>query len=290
MKPIFKRKYNFFVFGILGLALQSCTTTKKYVVFSSDNKGQKMYNVPYGLDNRQKMDVFLPQYINDSPFVILVHGGAWKYGDKSHLRQLQEMLYQHNISSAAINYRLVSKEITYHQQLDDITLAIDKLNFEANNWNIVPNRYILLGESAGAHLSLVYGYTHPEIIKKIISLSAPTDFYSEKFMNSAYSKYTLPLIEKMVGEKMDRKNPSLAFKNASPIALVSDVPTLIFQGGKDFLVSKEQGFALDSVLTEKKIKHQWVFMKNAGHVPRLTSTYKRDSIIYPHILDWIKND
>lgn len=287
MKQIVNRKPKFYFFSILSMIVQSCTTTNKYLVFASDNNGQKMYNVPYGLGKRQKMDVFLPANSNQYPLVLLIHGGAWKYGDKSHMRQLQQLLYNHNISSAAINYRLVSKEVSYRQQLDDIAMAIDKLDFEADNWGIIPQHFILLGESAGGHLALLYGYSHPEQIVKLISLSAPTDFFSEQFMKSTYSKYTLPMIEKMVGVKMDRKNPSPEFQKASPIAMVSNVPTLIFQGGKDFLVAKHQGFALDSVLSAQHIQHQFVFMKNAGHVPRLTNIELRDSIINPNILNWI---
>ena len=153
----------------------------------------------------------------------------------------------------------------------------------------MPNHFILLGESAGAHLALMYGYSHPEIVVRMISLSAPTDFFSNEFLHSTYSRWIMPTLEKMVGEKMDRKNPPKAFQLASPIANVSPVPTLLFQGGRDWLVSKKQGFALDSVLSEKQIIHRLVFMKNSGHVPRLHNESIRDRIIYPHILDWIKN-
>ncbi len=275
------------MFSVLGLWLHSCTSSKKYMVFSSGNNGQKMYNVPYGLDARQKMDVFLPNPSKLYPVVILVHGGAWKYGDKAHLRQVQQLLFRYKIPTVAINYRLVSKSITYKDQLDDIRLAIQKIKFEHENWDVQTDSFILLGESAGAHLALVYGYTHPDEILKIISMSGPTDFYSEKFLKSTYSKYALPLIEKMVGEKMDRKSPPQSFREASPVFLANHVPTLLFQGGNDLLVNKNQAFELDSVLEAKKIPHRLVFMKNAGHAPRLFSENKRDSIIYPNILNWI---
>ena len=285
-----KKYKNILFFSFFGLFLQSCTTTSKYLVINTDNQGRKIYNLPYGLESRQKMDVFLPQNKSHFPLVVLVHGGAWKYGDKSHMRQIQQWLFQQDIPSVAINYSLVSKKITYHKQLEDIDLSLQKIFFEKENWNLSSEQLILLGESAGAHLALVYGYTHPDRISKIISLSAPTDFFSPQFLKSTYSKYALPTIEKMVGTKMNRQNPSEYFQKASPIALVSSVPTLIFQGGNDILVSSQQGYALDSVLAEKKIPHRLVFMKNAGHVPRLTNKELRDKIIYPNILEWITKD
>ncbi|MBS1548597.1 MAG: alpha/beta hydrolase [Bacteroidetes bacterium] len=284
------RKRGFWFLSLMELFLLSCTSSNKYFVINADKESQKIYNLPYGLDPRHKMDVYLPPNHRQLPMVILVHGGAWKYGDKSHMRQIQQMLFLKDIPSAAINYRLVSKNTTYHQQLQDLDLALNKLKKESENGLFSPNQFILLGESAGGHLALLYGYHHPEEILKIIALSAPTDFFSQQFLQSTYSTYVLPTIEKLVGEKMNRKNPSKAFENASPIAQVSSVPTLIFQGGKDWLVSKKQGFALDSVLSEKKIPHRFIFMKNAGHVPRLHNQNLRDTVIYPEIVHWILNN
>lgn len=279
--------YHYFVLGLAGFVLNSCNS--KYRVWVGNNS-QKVYNLKYGEDKRQKMDVFLPaDYPQDTPVVLIVHGGAWKYGRKEHMIQIQKMLFANNIPSISMNYRLVKKGITYREQLEDIDLAIEKFNSLAEKSELLPDNYILLGESAGGHLALLYGYKNPERIKKIISLSGPTDFFSDEYLKSFYSKYTSGSIQKMVGTKFTRKNLSEEFKTASPIANVSSVPTLLFQGNTDFLVNQKQGLALDSVLTEKNIPHKLVFMENTGHAPRFFNKTKRDSIIYPNILEWIKD-
>jgi len=288
MKKLILR-YHFFVLGCLSFLLNSCNT--KFRVWVGTNNQQKIYNLKYGEHKRQKMDIFLPtEYPVDSPVVLIVHGGAWTLGKKEHMIQIQKMLFQNNIPSINMNYRLVSKakKITYREQLEDIGLAINTFNSLAEKAELQPNNYIILGESAGGHLSLLYGYQHPDQIKKIISLSGPTDFYSKEYLNSFYSKYTSPTFQKVVGIKFDRKNLSEEFQKASPIANVSNVPTLLFQGNTDFLVNQHQGLLLDSVLTEKNIPHKLIFMKKTGHVPRFFNKKKRDSIIYPNILDWIK--
>lgn len=250
---------------------------------------QKIYNLKYGEHKRQKMDVFLPSnYPADSPVVLIIHGGAWKYGRKEHMIQIQKMLFEHNIPSVNMNYRLVSKQFTYKNQLEDISSAIEKFNSLAGKAALLPDNYILLGESAGGHLALLYGYQNPEKIKKIISLSGPTDFYSTEYLNSFYSKYTSGTVQKMVGSRFDRKNLSEDFRKASPVANISNVPTLLFQGNQDFLVNQKQGLALDSALTAMNVPHKLIFMKNTGHAPRFFSKKKRDSIIYPNILEWIK--
>lgn len=283
-------RYHFFIVGCLSFLLQSCNT--KFRVWVGTGGQQKIYNLKYGEHKRQKMDVFLPlDYAENAPVVLIVHGGAWTLGKKEHMIQVQKMLFEHNIPSINMNYRLVSKRknITYKQQLEDIGAAIKKFNSLAEKAELQPDNYILLGESAGAHLALLYGYRHPEQIRKIISMSGPTDFYSPEYLSSFYSKYTSPTFQKVVGTRFDRKNLSEAFKEASPIANISKVPTLLFQGNNDFLVNQHQGLAMDSALTRLNVPHKFIFMKRTGHVPRFFSKIKRDSIIYPNILDWIRN-
>lgn len=280
--------YHFFVLGCISFLLNSCNT--KFRVWVGDHN-QKIYNLKYGEHQRQKMDIFLPaDYPETSPVVLMVHGGAWTFGKKEHMIQIQKMLFAQNIPSINMNYRLVSKrkKITYKQQLEDIGLAIEKFNSLAQKADLQPNNYILLGESAGGHLSLLYGYQHPDQVKKIISLSGPTDFYSTEYLHSFYSKYTSPTFQKVVGVKFDRNNVSGDFKEASPIANITNVPTLLFQGNTDFLVNQHQGLSMDSALTSLNVPHKLVFMKRTGHVPRFFSKIKRDSIIYPNILEWIK--
>ncbi|MCD1118083.1 alpha/beta hydrolase [Chryseobacterium turcicum] len=279
--------YHFFVLGLIGLVLNSCNS--KFRVWVGKDS-QKIYNLKYGEHKRQKMDVFLPaEYPQDSPVILIVHGGAWKYGRKEHMIQIQKMLFENNIPSINMNYRLVSKHFTYKNQLEDIDSVIEKFNALSKNAELQPNNYILLGESAGGHLALLYGYQNPDKIKKVISLSGPTDFYSPNYLNSFYSKYTSGTIQKVVGTKFNRKNLSEDFQKASPIANVTNVPTLLFQGNQDFLVNQKQGLALDSALTKMNVPHKLVFMDKTGHAPRFFNKKKRDSIIYPNILEWIKN-
>ena len=277
--------YHFWIIGILGMAMQSCSTKFKTV---EHENSKKIFNIKYGPEKQQRMDVFLPKsYDAETPVVMIVHGGAWKFGRKEHMKMIQEFLFKENIPSININYRLLKKGILYTDQVSDISAAIEKSNELAESWNLKPSNFVLLGESAGGHLAMLYGYKNPQHIKKLISMSGPTDFYSEKYQKSKYAKRTKGIIQKVVGEKFENNLES--FKNASPIANVSSIPTLIFQGDRDFLVNKSQGLALDSVLTEKKIPHQLVYMKKSGHVPRFVK-WKRDSIIFPNILSFIKEE
>ena len=285
-----KSFFHFLLMLTFPLLLLSCNT--KHRIWVGKGMEQKIFNLKYGEHRKQNMDIFLPAYYTpDTPVVLLIHGGFWKFGRKEKMIQIQNFLHRHRIPTVNINYRLVSKKqkISYREQLEDIALSIEKFNSLSGNAGLMSNHYILLGESSGAHLALLYGYRNPNRVKKIISLSGPSDFYTSGFLNSVYSRYTSPTIEDVIGEKFDRKKLSEKFKEASPISQVAAVPTLIFQGDRDFLVHKSQGIALDSALTAMEVPHRLIFMKKTGHTPRLYSKKKRDSLILPAILDWIQN-
>ncbi|MBW8361035.1 MAG: alpha/beta hydrolase [Kaistella sp.] len=284
-KPVLK--YHFWAFVLLGFLLNSCNT--KHRIWMGEKGEQKIFNLSYGKDKRQVMDIFLPEeYDEQKPVVMIIHGGAWVYGRKEKMIKIQKLLFQNRIPTVNINYRLVNRNVTYHEQLEDIKMAIDKFNSLSKKAKLKPDHYILLGESSGGHIALLYGYRNPGQIRKIISLSGPTDFFSKNYADSFYSIYSVSTVQKMVGEKFNRENISAAFKAASPVANVSNVPTLHFQGDRDFLVNKRQGMALDSVLSAEKIPHRFIYMKKTGHAPRFFNHTKRDSIIYPAILDFIR--
>ena len=279
-------KYHFWVMGIFGMLLTSCSTSQR-VVF--ENGSKKIYNLKYGDHKKNVMDVFLPEnYSQNSPLVMIVHGGAWKIGRKEHMKMIQKRLFKENIPTVNINYRLVRKNTTYKEQLEDIAKAVSETKNHTEDWKINPQNLILLGESAGGHLILLYGYKNPHEVKKLISMSGPTDFYSDDYLNSFYSKYSSLTIEDVVGVKFDRKNLSEDFRKASPLANISNVPTLIFQGDNDVLVNQKQGLRLAEELDKRNIPHKLIYMKNTGHTPRFFSKMKRDSIIFPNILEFIK--
>lgn len=282
-------KYHCIILLFATLFLVACNTRNR--IWVGPENQQKIFNHKYGEHKKHVMDIFLPaNYHAETPVVVLVHGGFWKFGNKEHMIMIQKYLFENQVPTININYRPVSskKKITYQQQLQDIESALAEFNKIAERAKLSPDNYTLLGESAGAHLSMMYGYQHPEKIKKIISLSGPTDLYTAQFLKTLYSRYASPTIEDVVGVKFKRKALSDEFRAASPIAHISNVPTLIFQGGNDLLVNRQQGFILDSVLTAKKIPHKFIYMENSGHTPRFFSKKKRDSLILPEIVDWVK--
>lgn len=119
----------------------------------------------YGEDPLQKLDYWKPTTAG-SPLVIFVHGGGWKRGDKKNATGEEKPGHylQQGCAFASINYRLVPAA-TVEQQAQDVADAIAFLITRAESLGFDPSRVVLMGHSAGAHLSALVG-TDMQYLKK----------------------------------------------------------------------------------------------------------------------------
>jgi len=126
-------------------------------------------NIAYGPNTLQKLDLYLPQSNLPNqklaPILMIVHGGAWRIGDKSHQGLIQHKATYWNQQGwivISVNYRLVPK-VTVQQQTQDIADALNFVQKNASNWQADSHKIIMMGHSAGAHLVTLLS-THPEWI------------------------------------------------------------------------------------------------------------------------------
>ena len=111
-------------------------------------------NVAYGVEAAQKMDVYLPPNAKGAPVLLMVHGGAWRIGNKN-LPDVMENKVKRwlpkGIILVAINYRMLP-EADPLTQADDVARALARVQQLAPSWGGDPARVVLMGHSAGAHL------------------------------------------------------------------------------------------------------------------------------------------
>ncbi len=121
---------------------------------SSNTNVKELSNVPYGSSKKQTLDVYLPSAPKNAPIIIMVHGGAWKIGDKDSSRVVTNKV-NHWVSNGAIfvsvNYRLLP-EADPLKQAEDVASAIVYVQSHASEWGGDTNKIVLMGHSAGAHL------------------------------------------------------------------------------------------------------------------------------------------
>lgn len=107
----------------------------------------------------QKLDVYLPP-TGDGPFpvIVVIHGGAFRMGDKGDAQHLGSMLDGVNRGYAvvSINYRL-SGEAKSPALVHDVKAAIRWVRAHAAHYHFDPDRIAAWGPSAGGHLSALLG-------------------------------------------------------------------------------------------------------------------------------------
>lgn len=250
---------------------------------------QKLMDLSYGSFTSSKMDVFLPAGRNKhTPFVIILHGGAWTLGHRDWGMRTQDSLAAHGIASANIDYRYADDSTTHYKDLlKDIDSVIIYCQAHADEWHTRNTNFIMNGESAGAHLALLYGYTTSNSIAAIIAECAPTNVADTSLLNY-FSKdaNAIRAISKMVGAQyIPSQVPGAAFFDASPVYHVKNIPTLFFHGTGDLTVPYTQALQLEAALKSKGYTHQFVSMPGAGHDVGFNTPEGRMKI-YNEIILW----
>jgi len=109
----------------------------------------------------QSLDIYAPAEGKNHPVVIYVHGGGWHSGDKADVHNKPKALTDRGFVLASINYRLWtppwSKDfpgtVTLKNEAQDVAKAIRWVHDHAGDYGGDPATLIVIGHSAGAHLS-----------------------------------------------------------------------------------------------------------------------------------------
>jgi acetyl esterase/lipase len=124
-------------------------------------------DVAYGKSEQQRMDVYLPRHAAGAPVIVMVHGGGWRRGDKGAQGVVQNKMSRWTSQGfifISINYRLLP-EAAPIEQAHDVARALAAAQGKAEEWGGDPEKFILMGHSAGAHLSTLLAAS-PELARQ----------------------------------------------------------------------------------------------------------------------------
>lgn len=250
-------------------------------------------------EGAQYMDVYLSYEATPrQPFVILVHGGAFTHGDKKDMNEIAMELMKNNISSVSINYALLSKKFfkdnnftTYQTMIHNIWNAIQHVQLKADEWSVRKTDFILLGEEAGAYLSLLAGYNFHSEIESIIAISPITDLRDIAGFHrlSERKGQEKMLFTKLVGGEDYKSNKYLSqtYMNASPIDQARAIPTILIHGVKDQKIPYSQSAKLYTMLKDNGVMTKLYTLDNGGADLIYDMNHKQN--IFNYIIHWINN-
>ncbi len=120
-------------------------------------------DIAYGSHASHRLDYSTATNPN-SPIMIIVHGGGWAAGDKTGFISAGQFFKNAGYAVVNINYRL-SGGAGYpgHPAIpQDVSCAIAWTKLNAGLINGDSSKVIMYGHSAGAHLCMLHGLTHPQ--------------------------------------------------------------------------------------------------------------------------------
>lgn len=221
-------------------------------------------DIQYGTGDGKPL--FLDLYTPESregiaPGLVLLYGGGWQGGRKDQLRSYAQYFAQHGYVVATPQYRL-NEEGRWPKSVEDAKCALRWMRAHAAESGVDPKRIGVMGNSAGAYLALMVGYT-PEVkafegnggnaeqssaAQAVVDIYGPADFTDpvrrdhrlvQAYMNGAYDQNVA------------------RFEQASPIRYVTEhtPPTCVIHGTVDMLVPVEQSDRLVEALQAKGVPH-----------------------------------
>ena len=218
-------------------------------------------------DRELLLDAFVPKREGDLPAVLVVHGGAWRSGNRQQLRTYAKELAKRGIVCFAIDYRL-APEHKFPAQIEDCREAVKWIRANATEFKVDTERLGAIGYSAGGHLVCLLATTgeRPKEengnvdtrIKAAAAGGAPTDFRSFPD-NGKWAEYW------MGGDL--RTCPDL-FREASATAFVDkeDAPVFFFNGTVDKVVPIAWSQSCYDALKSIGVKTEMHTIEGAGHM------------------------
>ncbi|MGJ8686213.1 MAG: alpha/beta hydrolase [Spongiibacteraceae bacterium] len=135
-----------------------------FVTAPASSLASALLDISYGHSPQQRFDVYpaLTSHNSNRPIIVMVHGGAWQFGDKRHrgsIKNKGEHWRRQGWLFISVNYRMMpeAKPLT---QAKDLALALLKIQANASKWGGDPQKIVLVGHSAGAHLVALLSSSH----------------------------------------------------------------------------------------------------------------------------------
>ena len=114
-------------------------------------------------DHALTLDIFYPKKKNkNTPAVLLIFGGGWRSGDKTHNYAMATELAKQGFVAVTADYRL-SLEAPYPAAVIDLKDALRWMRSNAGSYAIDKSRIAVLGCSAGGQLAALLGNTNKQL-------------------------------------------------------------------------------------------------------------------------------
>jgi acetyl esterase/lipase len=211
------------------------------------------------------------------PGILLVHGGSWFGGEPAMMRGYCILMARQGYPCVASEYRLTG-EAKWPAQIDDVHAAIRWMREKGPDFGIDPERLVLWGQSAGAHLTLLaaaqiandgggaHGASNP--------IAACVNYYPATSLEAGMGKAWEHAQALLPGASAEQ------WRAMSPLgqAGAGFPPTLLLHGGNDDTVATDQSLRLFESLRAAGVPVDLHVYAGQPHGFDLDRTFARHSV------------
>ena len=249
-------------------------------------------DIAYGDAVRNVLDIYLPDGAGPYPFVVEIHGGAFKLGDKTAMPIQPEVLAA-GIAIVRINYRFSSTDI-WPAQGQDCLAAVAFLRAHGAGYGLDPTRMAIWGQSAGGFLAVSTAISLSEAgqpAQGVIDFYGPMDFSTMDADMAALGMVAAMGATNVISSPESQLlgfdvglDPAAAHK-MGPVGRLEGLqialpPILIRHGDQDNLVAHTQSARLAKAWaqTDPKALVDFALVTGAGHG---TSQFNAAGVVTP---------
>jgi len=187
------------------------------------------YDIAYGNDPREKLDIFYSG-IDKAPLLVYFHGGYWQRGDKSLYSFIAKPFVEIGADVAVVGYPLCPR-VSLTSLVNSVRQSIIYLFNNSSVLKVNPGRINLSGNSAGGHLvAMMMATRWQEIDSKL-----PDDLL--KFGAPISALYQLePLRQTSLNEAICLNADEAIANSPQFLPPVNDTPILAALGGAETAV------------------------------------------------------
>jgi acetyl esterase/lipase len=221
-----------------------------------------------------RYDHFRPLGVSGpTPWVVFVHGGGWTGGDPSQAAGNGLHFARRGIATVSISYRLAPAH-RFPACLDDVRRGLRHVRAHAAEFGVDPDRLVLMGLSAGAHLAVLAHLARdvaaldpdlppelrdvPEDVLGVIAHYGPYDLARRKPVAG------WDPIADLLGERL--ADPEW-IRIASPVrhAAGATAPVLLIHGTADTVVSWRESERMHQALLQAGRTSELLILDGAPH-------------------------
>ena len=266
-----------FYYFILSIIMFVWKTLGSKIPIDTNKNFRKITRVYKEVEDKElKVDIWYPnrKYSGPYPLVYFCHGGGWISGFRNQPNNVSwcKFLSDKGFIVASIDYRFGYKN-TMDDILSDYSDGLKYLKINYKDLNIDKSNIVLMGLSAGGHLSLLYStyntfkYKFSESmdgIKSVVAYYPPTNLKDilDEDNKSLFARFATKRTMKGSPEEIEK-----IYDYYSPINYVSEsmIPTLIVHGVNDNTVPFNSSVRFVKKLKEYNIPHSFLIHKKADH-------------------------